>query len=815
MRQHLFKIAVLALMAVTVAACAASRAFTRAERAAREGDWDVAVEYYRQAVQEDPDRAEYKIAYERATFAASATHTDRARKAEEEGRLDEALKEYRRASDLDSSNRQAAAKASEIEQILRDRIEAARPRPQIERLREEAQRATPEPILSPTTPLGPVRFRDSSVRDILNFIGQSTGINVLFDRDFQDRTTTIDVEGVTLEQALQQLMLTNQLFYKVVNERTIIVAQDSTQKRQQYEDQVVRTFFLSHVDATELSALLIGIIRLPGMAIQPQFVANKTANTLTARASTPVMAIIDQMIKGVDKPRAEVILDVQILEVNRERAKQYGLQLSAYAAGLFFSPEAAPTTGTAGPSTNPFNLNTISQGVSTADFYLQLPSALVRFLESDSRTKVLAKPQLRGTEGQKVTLNLGEDVPIPSTTFTPIATGGAATNPLTSFQYRTIGIVVEMTPRVTYEGDIILDLTLENSARGGDVLIAGQALPAFSSRRVASRLRLRDGEPNLLAGLLREDERKSLTGFPGLIRMPVVQQLFGNNDSTIRQTDIVMLLTPRIVRSHGLTAKDLAPIYIGPQSNLTLGGGPPPLLAPGQEPPPEPPITVGGTPTPPPAPKPQIPPGSSPIPGTTMPPVTPPVATPTPVPTPPAAPVLPTPPPAVVTQPTPQPQLPPRDPTQPPATTPAPPATQTGGGGLITVTAPGNMAVGAGPYTVPLSISGASRISTLSLSITFNPAVLRVRSVQEGTFMRQGGVGAVFTSQPDPAGRIDIVITRPGDQTGAVGAGLLGAILFDPVAPGTTSISVTGVGTAVGTGAAAALQFTPANVTVK
>jgi hypothetical protein len=125
------------------------------------------------------------------------------------------------------------------------------------------------------------------------------------------------------------------------------------------------------------------------------------------------------------------------------------------------------------------------------------------------------------------------------------------------------------------------------------------------------------------------------------------------------------------------------------------------------------------------------------------------------------------------------------------------------------------MAVGAGPYTVPLSISGASRISTLSLSITFNPAVLRVRSVQEGTFMRQGGVGAVFTSQPDPAGRIDIVITRPGDQTGAVGAGLLGAILFDPVAPGTTSISVTGVGTAVGTGAAAALQFTPANVTVK
>jgi hypothetical protein len=141
--------------------------------------------------------------------------------------------------------------------------------------------------------------------------------------------------------------------------------------------------------------------------------------------------------------------------------------------------------------------------------------------------------------------------------------------------------------------------------------------------------------------------------------------------------------------------------------------------------------------------------------------------------------------------------------------------TQTGGGGAITITAPQNMTVGAGPYTVPLSIAGASRLSTLSLSITYNPAVLRVRSVQEGTFMRQGGIAAIFTAQPDPGGRIDIVVTRPGDQTGAVGAGLLGAILFDAVAAGTSTLVVTGVGTVAGTGAAAALQFAPANVTVK
>jgi hypothetical protein len=138
-----------------------------------------------------------------------------------------------------------------------------------------------------------------------------------------------------------------------------------------------------------------------------------------------------------------------------------------------------------------------------------------------------------------------------------------------------------------------------------------------------------------------------------------------------------------------------------------------------------------------------------------------------------------------------------------------------GGGGRISVAAPGSMSVGAGPYTVPLSISGASRLSMLSLSVSFNPAVLRVRSVQEGTFMRQGGIAASFTSQPDPSGRVDIVITRPGDQTGAVGAGVLAAILFEPIAAGTSSITITGVGTVAGTGATAALQFAPATVTVK
>ena len=558
-------------MAALLAGCATGRAFARGEAAAQAGDWESAVGFYRQALQDDPDRPDYKIALERAMVAAADMYEERGKQFESAGQLEDALRSYRKAQEFEPSNRQLAARAAEIERTLRDRLEAASVRPELEKMRAQARRSV-EPVLSPTNPEPLlINFVNTGLRDILTFIGNYSGINVTFDRDFQDRSITLKLEDVSLEQGLQQIMIANQLFYKVLNERTIIVATDSTAKRVQYEEQVIRTFFVSHSDATELSQLLIGLVRVAGQAVQPQIVPNKTANTITVRATGAVVQIVERIIDANDKPRAEVMVDVQILEVSRERTKSYGLDLGSYAISLAFSPEQAPAE-----TAKPFNLNTISTGVSTADFYLAVPSAVVRFLESDSQTKVLAKPNLRGTEGQKLSLNLGEDVPVPSTTFTPLAAGGASANPLTSYGYRTIGIIVNMTPtRVTYEGDILLDITIENSARGQDTNIAGQNLPSFFSRKVETKLRLRDGESNLLAGLLREDERRSLTGFPGVMRLPIVKQLFSTNDNIITQTDIVMLLTPRIVRTHELRASDMSPIYIGTQSNMSLGGPPP------------------------------------------------------------------------------------------------------------------------------------------------------------------------------------------------------------------------------------------------
>jgi len=833
---------VVALVAALAAGCGASRAYRSGQRAANAQQWDEAVEYYRQALQGAPDKPEYKIALERAMQSAAAIHVQQARAFEANGRLDEALREYRKASEFDPSNRSIASRAGELDRELRQRLEASRPRPAIEQMRDQARRNAQEPTLNPSSrdPLN-LRFANTSLRDLLNFIGSATGINVTYDRDFQDRSVTVQLEGVTLEQALQQVMLSNQIFYKVLNERTIIVATDNTAKRQQYEEQVIKTFFVSHADATELAQLVNTVILAPQMAIQPRIAANKTANTITVRASTPVVEIIEQIIKINDKPRAEVVIDVQILEVSRERAKRFGLNLTDYALGGIFSPEqnpgGAPTTGgtpaAAGGGTAPsnvssppvFNANTISTGVSAADFYLAVPAAVIRFLESDSQTKTVAKPQLRGQEGQKVTLNLGEEVPVPSTTFTPIAAGGASANPLTSFTYRPIGVIVEMTPRVTYEGDIVMDLTVENSARGQDSNIAGQVLPAFASRKVTTRLRLRDGESNLLAGLLREDERRSLRGFPGILRLPILQQLFADNDTNIRQTDIVMLLTPRIVRSHQLSAADLSPIYIGTQGNMAVGG-PPPIFGGGGAEPAPPPAAAAAAPAvpgtgPPGAPvppavttAPQVPPGSSPIPGTT----TAPFGTPAPpAPAPPASGIVTFPPPAEPAATPPAAAQPPPTataaPVPPPAPTgfavPAPPA-------QVLFSPPGTeFRVGGGPYLVPVSISGANRLSTVSLSISFNPAVLRVRTVTEGNLLRQGGVQATFTQKIDAAaGRVDVAVVRPGDVLGVSGTGVVAALMVEVIGPGSSPLTVSGVGTVAG-GGAAALQFQSVTVTAK
>jgi len=836
--------------AIVAAGCSAGSALSKGDEAMKAGDPDSAVTFYRKAVQGSPENATYKIALQRAMLAASRGHMDKAREYEQMDQLEAAVGEYRQASEFDPSNRLASAKIVDLERIIRERAEAARPKPAIQLARERARAASqPAPLFNFTTPLPIIQFNNSPLREILSFIGASTGINIAYDRQYQDRNYTVQLNGATLEQALNQILGINSLSYKVLSERSILIFEDTPPKHQQYDDQVIQTFYVSNADVTELAQLLSQAFRPAGIPIQPAIAPNKAQNSITIRATAPVVAIFEKLIQQNDKPHAEIVVDVEIMEVNRTRLKQYGLNLSEYAIGGIFSPEVSPagnaslttgttpvagggtqTTATGGRSTAPsgvtspppFNLNTITRGITTADFYMAVPTAIVKFLESDINTKLVAKPQLRGAEGTKLTFKVGDQIPVISTSYLPIAGGGAGTNPLSSYNYKDVGVTVEITPRVTLEGEILLDVNIINNSRGSDVNIGGVNIPSFGNREVTTRLRLRDGESNLLAGLLREDERKSLTGFPGAIHVPVLQQLFSQNDEQITQTDVIMLLTPHVVRGPEITEADLRPIFIGSQQNLALGGLPP-LLAPA-------PAEAAPAATPA-GPLPRIgettprgtisvPSGATPIPGT--------VVVPNPAPaTPPPAPFS-APPPVVTPAPQASPQTPPpgAQAAPPPSATAAPPAaagqnadapptTSPGFGVAQVIVSPpaGVLRVGQGPYNIPISVTGAQRLSTVTLTLTFDNRFLRVRTVQEGSFLRSGGANVTFSQQVN-GNRIDITISRGADATGVSGTGLLAAILFDAIAPGTGTLTLSGSATGPGN-TAMGLQFRPVTVTVQ
>jgi len=812
--------------------CATGGAYQRANQAAMRGDWDMAVSDYTAAVQAEPNRVDYKMALERAQMSASQVHFDKARDLERRDQLDAALMEYRKVVEYHPGNQEARSKVAALEQIIRTRVEASRPRPAIEGMREQARKASAEPLLNPKSREA-IEFKSApgaQLREVLIGMGAAAGITVNFDIGFTDKSYGVDLKDISFEQALQQITSANQLFYKIVGDRSIIIIPDTQPKRQAYEEQAVQTFYLSHADPTKLLAMINTIIR-PTQAIQPVAAAGVDSNTILVRASVPMLQIIGRIIDANDKPRAEIVIDVEILEVNRNRAKQYGLELSQYQIGLNFSPESAPSA-TATTSSGAFNLNTVSKGVSTNDVYAAVPSAVIKFLESDINTKVIAKPQLRGAEGEMLSLNLGEEIPVPSTTFGGYAAGGVNTVPMTSFQYRPVGVNMELKPRVTYEGDVMLELKLEVSAQGPDTNIAGQNLPSFTSRKVGTKLRLRDGESNLLAGLLSEKERTSLKGVTGTLHIPILSRLFASNDNQVSQTDIVMLLTPHIVRTHELTQKDFMPIYIGSQQNLGLSG-PPPIIGLTTDPetvPPQaaaPPAPQAGglppgsvVPGPPgTATKAVIPPGSSPIPGTVgvpvqpaaVPPAQPPAVPPEQVPQAVAPLVPPAAPPALA-----KPMSPPATSAGPTGAVPPAPAANADALTQVLVGAPTTpMLVAGGPYTVPIAISGVSRVSTVSLSITFNPRVLRVRLPQEGDFMRKGGAKVIFTHKTDEAaGRIDMILTRVNDTVGASGDGVVVGVIFDAIGAGTSALTAAGVATAPG-GATVPLQFVPATVTVR
>jgi general secretion pathway protein D len=377
----------------------------------------------------------------------------------------------------------------------------------------------------------------------------------------------------------------NGYYYKVTSQKTIIVIPDQPAKHQQYDELVMKTFFISHADATELAQIVNSVMRIPQMAVQPMVMPFKTSNTIIVRGTAPVVEIMERLIKANDKPRAEVLLDVEILEVDRARTKRYGINLSSYQLNLLFSPELAPpnTSGISAPP--PFNLNTISQGINTADFYLGVPTAVVNFLESDNKTKILAKPQLRGPGRAEADAEPRRRHSRCVQTVFGAPGGRRLRARFPSRRSTTARPASTSTSRraVTYEGEIVLGhLGREQRRRPERRTSAASRAPSFTSRKVHTFLpAARGGIRTCSPGLDPERRRQQPDRADRLMRPAGVQaDLLGATTEQDTDTDIVMLITPHIIATTISSKETSASIYIGTAGQSSVSPGPPQLIAP-------------------------------------------------------------------------------------------------------------------------------------------------------------------------------------------------------------------------------------------
>jgi len=548
------KMAIVLIIMVLAGCSTFNQSYKMATEEAANKNWDEAIKHYEKAILEDPGNAAYRLALTRAKILASYTHVFKARGLAAEGKKEEALAEYKKALSYDPNNRAIAVEA----QLLMAKAEEP---PEPEEIKVE-----PPVTLKVSSQKLSLNFMHDRVKlkAIFQALGKHAQINILFDESFKDIPYSVDLTDRTFEQAINSLCLATKNFYRIIDENSLIIVPDLPAKRIQYELNAVKTFYLSNIKAEDLQASLMQILRSQFRA--PQFMVDKNLNSITLRDSPEVLELAGRLIKLWDKPRGEVVIDLEIMEVSRQKLKKFGLELDQYIMGLGYSGGENPAS-----EGGWFDLSTIDL-TKKSNFQITMPTAFLNFLESDQDTKIIAQPRLRGIEGEEMTYLVGDKIPIPRTSFTPIAAGGVAQQPVTSFDYEDVGIDIKITPRIHYEGEVTLEMEVNVKSVGG----TGVAdIPIISTREIKNIIRLKDGETNLLAGLLKDEERLSARGIIGLKSIPVLGGLFSSTEKTVQQWDVLMTITPYIIRSIPLTEDDLKPLWVNLGTPSVSSGGSP------------------------------------------------------------------------------------------------------------------------------------------------------------------------------------------------------------------------------------------------
>lgn len=551
----------LALLALL--GCASSNvAFRQGYKAELRKDWDTALVNYEKAVQSAPDNSHFLVHEKNARIQASLLHLQRGRRLLAEGRQDDAAGEFQKAVSIDPSNEAAA---QELKRLLAAQAAAKEAR---EKALKEALKAQEEAGESGEVKLKafpavtlPHLHITGETRKVFETLGKLAELNVAFTQDFQQiqaRIVALDLSMVKVEDALRILCLETKTFWRPVTANTILIIPDSPANRRDYEEEILKTVYLSNpVAAADRSAITTALKGVLGLQ---RIVDNADSNAIIIRDTPSRVAAAEKLIHDLDRGKAELLIDVSVVEADSDRLRNLGISPASVSTtgtvtnGITAGVAFVPPTTTTETSTGATVTSTGGLHFGTNDYAISLPGAVANAVLNDSRSHILQNPQVRVTDGQTAKLSIGTRIPyatgsfLPSLGSTTTTSSGVGFLASTQFQYQDIGVNVDITPHLTAGGEVAIHAKIEISSLGANISIGGFSQPTFGQRKIEHDIRLKEGEVSVLGGLIQSTINNDVSGTPGLGDVPFLRYFFSNVTHERVELEVLVMLTPRVVR---------------------------------------------------------------------------------------------------------------------------------------------------------------------------------------------------------------------------------------------------------------------------
>jgi general secretion pathway protein D len=753
----LFVFAFVITLAVPVTARnrAGDKLLRQAEDAEAARDFEKALDLYEKAVAKDPKEPAYTLGMRRTRFQAASARIDMGVKLRNAGKLEEALASFVKAFAMDPSLTLAEIEIKRTKDMIeREKNGGKAPSTPEERGMTPAQRmnkqseeksaammAPPElkPIMTQITTL---KMTNQPVRVLYETVGKWAGINVVFDPEFQPAsaggksTFSIDLSNTNVEEALDYLSLQTKTFWKPLSANTIFVTNESVQKRRDFDDYVVKVLYIKNATTVQELQEISSTIRAV-TEIRRAFTYN-AQNAILVRGTTDQVALAEKLVMDLDKPKSEVVVDITVMEVNRDRIRDLSATfLTSGAAGLkipvnYGAATSSTTTNADGSTTTTQSggaLSLLKFGkLSIHDFTAEVPTALFQAVMSDSQTRVVQQPQVRAVEGNKASLRIGDKVPYATGSYgSGIGSTGAGVSPLvqTQFSFAEVGVNVDLLPHIHGRDEVSMHIEIEISNVSGNVTIGGIKQPIISQRKVAHDIRIREGEVSVLGGLIDNTNTRTSAGVPGLMDVPVFGKLFSTENTERKRGELLIALTPHIIRYPDYTEANLRTVNTGSDQVLKLNYSPRPAAAPAP---------------------------AAPAPA----PATPPAAT--------------------------------------PATPPTPGAAAPAGPAQLVFNPAAAQTQLSSVVTVALQLNNATDVFTAPMKLKWDPKILRLSSIQQGNLLGGDGQKVNFSENTlNDSGDASITLNRMPGTGGISGSGTLVTLTFQAVGKGTSQVSVTDI----------------------